>query len=331
MPNDRVRRLVATLIAAGFLAGAVPASAATTGIVAFGDSLSDDGNVAALLARIAPGVSAPGYSYLPSFSQRFTNGPTAVEVFAARLGVPLDDRAFGYATTGLGSPVPALPIPGLVTQVAGYVATNPVAAPGTTMFVFAGANDFLGGLGTASFDAASAVTTAVRNIVTAVGALGATGAESIFVANLPNLGVTPRAVNAGLAAPATQLSQAFNVALADALARNLPSTLASRLLVFDTFAATNAAYADAANLGFDPRLLATACWNESARTACSDADARFFWDDVHPSARVHAILGERFFAATVPEPSAWLLMLAGLGVMGGAMRGRRLRRSPRAA
>jgi phospholipase/lecithinase/hemolysin len=326
MPFDRVRLLAGGIVTAAFLATAAPASAATTGIVAFGDSLSDDGNVAALLTRLAPGVSAPGYSYLPSISQRFTNGPTAVEVFAARLGVPLDDRAYGYATTGLGAPVPTLPIPGLLTQVAGYVATNPVASPGTAMFVFAGANDFLGGLGNPSFDAPSAVTTAVRNIVTAVGALGATGAESIFVANLPNLGVTPRAVNAGLAASASQLSQAFNVALADALARNLPPTLASRLLVFDTFAATNAAYADAANLGFDPRLLASACWNESVRTACTDADARFFWDEVHPTARVHAILGERFFAATVPEPSAWLLMLAGLGVLGW-----RLRRSPRAA
>src|SRR6185503_12905630 len=72
-----------------------------TGVSVFGDSLSDGGNV----FTFSGGTFPP-----PPYAQRLTNGPTAVEVMAANLGLPLTpsllgvgNYAYGGAETGLGN------------------------------------------------------------------------------------------------------------------------------------------------------------------------------------------------------------------------------------
>src|SRR5688572_13095314 len=64
-------------------------------IVAFGDSLTDNGNLQAATNGMFPAA--------PYFDGRFTDGLVAVEVMASKLGVPLNNRAIAGALTGTGN------------------------------------------------------------------------------------------------------------------------------------------------------------------------------------------------------------------------------------
>ena len=46
---------------------------------------------------------------------------------------------------------------------------------------------------------------------------------------------------------------------------------------------------------------------------CADPDSYLFWDDIHPTAKAHKILGDAMFAAVVPEPQSLLLIALSLG------------------
>lgn len=63
------------------------------GVVVYGDSLSDNGNLYGAI-----GVPPPPY-----YMGRFSNGPVAAEYLANNLNVPLTDWAWGGATTGIGT------------------------------------------------------------------------------------------------------------------------------------------------------------------------------------------------------------------------------------
>src|SRR5271166_4970069 len=82
-----------------------------TGIVAFGDSLSDVGNT-----FIADGIPPPPY-----YQGHYSNGPIWLEYLANSLGVPAPtaslaggtDYAWGFAQTGPGyttTPLPSSPM-----------------------------------------------------------------------------------------------------------------------------------------------------------------------------------------------------------------------------
>ncbi len=67
-------------------------SATFDSIVAFGDSLSDKGNLYSLTGDTIP--PSPPY-----YQGRFSNGPVWVEDVAKYLGIPLADYALGGANT----------------------------------------------------------------------------------------------------------------------------------------------------------------------------------------------------------------------------------------
>jgi hypothetical protein len=70
---------------------AVPARAGViSSVIAFGDSLIDDGNTTLMPAR-------PLQPPAPYAGGRYTNGPTPTEVLATHLGVPLRSYAIGGA------------------------------------------------------------------------------------------------------------------------------------------------------------------------------------------------------------------------------------------
>lgn len=52
-----------------------------------------------------------------------------------------------------------------------------------------------------------------------------------------------------------------------------------------------------------------------AQTPCTSADRYLFWDEVHPTTAVHALLAAEALQA-VPEPAALLLMAPALGATG---------------
>src|SRR2546421_6579938 len=111
-------RALALLSIITLLIAASPSSAGPfTGIVAFGDSLSDAGNV---FLRTGGTIPAPPYG-----GGHFSNGPTWVEDLSVDLGLgPLrpflaggPDFALGSAGNGSSSPGPTSPASNVTQQV----------------------------------------------------------------------------------------------------------------------------------------------------------------------------------------------------------------------
>ena len=314
------------------------------GVYAFGDSLSDNGNIYAATYGLFPPA--------PYYQGRFSNGPVMVEDLAKGLGVSLHDYAWGGATSGTannlsgtsynGSVLPVLP--GLSQEITSYVGSNSLD-PNGLYTVWAGADDALALFATLSptstltqIEASAALTidTSTTNVTDAVSTLESHGARHILVLNMPNLGRTPRAltdnstVTPYASTAATLYSQGFNSTLASKLDTLQGSAgFNANIIQFDVFGAMNQVFANAASYGFTNLaqgcLYSTVCVSSSAVQ-----DTYAFWDDVHPTAHLHQILADEVLAA-VPEPAEWLMLLAGLGLLTVWGRGRGAGQGKRAA
>jgi len=299
----QTRRLaILTAFAVTLLAITLNANADSySAVIAYGDSLSDNGNL----------FAAIGYPPSPPyFDGRFSNGPVAVEQLAATLGVPLVDFAYGGATSGIGNFIDggnqttpgSLHLPGMQVELAGST-LPPGLAPTSLFLVWGGANDFLAG---------GSPTVAANNIVAIVDALQAEGATHILVPGLPNLGLTPEFL--ADPAAATAYTNAFNAALLAALPPGAS--------YFDTFAFLNGIEANPGAYGITN--LTTPCFDQAAMTVCSDPSHYLFWDDIHPTTSTDAFLAAQFDATvTTPEPSSILLFGSGLAAMAELLRRRK--------
>ncbi|WP_341645165.1 SGNH/GDSL hydrolase family protein [Thauera sp. SDU_THAU2] len=314
--------MIRILLLAATLLFAPLTHAAYTSMYVFGDSLSDNGNAYALSGGIWPAS--------PPYAEQFSNGPTAAEYLAGRLGIDLrpsvaggTNFAVGGATTGtqnynyeISSPAalpPALGQSGALAQVAGFAGSAPAFDPASSLFMlWAAPNDFFLALSQGT-DLLAAAGTAVSNLITSVGLLAGAGATDILVPNMPNLSRTPfgLSLDPQQQAALDMLSRGFNDALADTLdlARSglvpgIPDGL--RLMFFDTAAFLDEVISDAARFGFTD--VVTPC-----ATSPAGCDGALFFDAVHPTTAGHRLLADRFLAAlAVPEPSTGTLLLAAL-------------------
>ena len=304
-----------SLAAAALIALAQTASAGTYDrVFAFGDSLTDNGNF----------FAATGGTYPPPpyFNGRFSNGPVAAEVMAADLGAMLHDYAFGGASTGFfNADVPAGPLhfTGVLSQVAGFTAAPPPGATGSgaLFLVWAGANDFLNAT---PADVAAVGAAAIGNLATAAVNLYGVGARDFLFPLMADLGTTPqvRALGPGAAAFASFASLSFNGALQhnlELLGATLPG---SHFMFYDTFAEEHLVLDNAAFYGLTNTT--DACLTSTS--LCVDPSQYFFWDDIHPTSGVAALIGQGF-AAAVPEPASMLLAATGVLALIGLGRKRR--------
>lgn len=303
---NRIHRFVIALL---FTAASSLAFADYSSIIAFGDSLSDNGNA----YRISGGLIPPSPPY---FDGRVSNGPVAVEYMAEALrpGMTLVDYAVAGAKTGAaGGSDSAIGLngtglPAQVDMFADALAGAPADASALFM-VWGGPNDYL--------QPGLTPPQSVENIGGVISELYGLGARDFFVPNMPDLGRIPRFVgDAQLSADMSQISKTFN----DLLAReilDLDSTLVdARLIPFDTYGFFADALDDPAAFGFSDVTQACVasprCLADPALQATT-----LFWDFEHPNTLGHAFLGQAFAqVAVVPEPASVLMFVAGLGVIG---------------
>jgi phospholipase/lecithinase/hemolysin len=273
-----------------------------SGLVVYGDSLSDNGN----LYGVAAYPPSPPY-----YQGRFSNGPVAAEQLAAMLGVPLYDFAFGGATTGIGNYVDngtqttlgTFGLPGMQGEL---VLSAPILTPPLTttalFMVWGGANDFLVG---------GSISTAVANIDSIIATLQGDGAKYILVPGMPDLGITPDFYGN---AAATAYAQQFNLLL--------QASLPPGVTYADTFNLSRLLSTDPGAYGLtdstDPCLTTT--------SICSNPDQYLFWDGFHPTTAADTILAKDFAAAATPEPSS--ILLIGTGMSGLIVLVRNGRRKP---
>ena len=323
----KMRSSLLILTACPVALAAAPAAAQFDGLVVFGDSLSDVGNVEQVTALL-PGIpTTPGPFY---FDGRFSNGPNYVDGLAAGLGLgPVDNSlsggsiyAYGGARTS-GTPFPEnVVIQDVDDQIDLYLAANPFAGATDLFVVFAGGNDVVAALNGGS---ASDVQAAAQGLAGDIGRLYDAGARSILSPNLPDLGLTPRYRSDPAAANA--LSVAFNDALdaaLDDLELTRPDLELFRLDVFGLFndLVANPSAAGLVNVS-DPAAPGLFPGAESYDTSliAPDPNQYLFWDDFHPTAAGHARLADAALAV-IPEPASLASLVPAAGLLLRRRRGR---------
>lgn len=300
--------------------GAASAASPYTNIYAFGDSLSDSGNIYAISGGVLPTA--------PYFTGRFSNGPTWVENLAQAMSLNIgpavfpfgaqNNYAFGGAKAGGGTPID------LGAQVLSYLAKPGSADPNALYVIWAGGNDLRGATDFAS--ASAAISVALTGISNAMGALYLDGARHFLVGNMPNLGLTPEAQagGPGTVGLATTASVLYNTYFNGAMA-SLDALPGNDVRILDAFGLMNAIVSNPDPWGSFALLnVTTSCLQGSV--VCANPHEYLFWDSIHPADRGHELIAE--YALTVvgvPEPETYAMFLAGLGLLGAVARRRAMR------
>jgi phospholipase/lecithinase/hemolysin len=257
----------------------------------FGDSLSDNGNLAELLT--AEGKIPDGFPNPPSYHDSNTNGPVSVQLLAQSLGLNatpslwltgfkdpanlFDGPSFvpgtNYAVAGATSATPARVSINLLSQVGAYSGfVSDHADPNALYVVMIGGNDVRNAALGPIADANAAISDGVMAELAAISTLSSEGAKHFLVVNVPNVGVIPEfALDAPSLAPgATTLSQEYDEGLAAGLA-DLHLSAGATLTDFDLFGFNAGIAADFAALGFTNTT--EPCYSDAPLSAASTPDA----------------------------------------------------------
>ncbi len=266
-------------------------------IYAFGDSLSDAGNVYAATLHTVPAA--------PYVNGHFSNGPTWVEDLATQLGLPVlrpnlrggTDFAYGGAKTGpevLHSQNPT----DLPSQFVQFAITHPVPQPNALYTVSIGSNDVFDAISafpTSPEVAAADITQAVANEMSFIAALADDGARNVLVLNVPDLGDTPAAIAKG--PQGVQIASALSASYDAQLDTSLSALAAQdqlNLHVVDTYSLLNQGIADPAAYGFtnvsQPVWTGNLQGSGTLNAAGSAQNGYLFFDTIHPTAAGHKLL-----------------------------------------
>jgi phospholipase/lecithinase/hemolysin len=283
MKSKSVTRLLLILSAILTLSSAASRGSTFSAYYAFGDSLSDTGR----------NPATPAGSY---YNGRWSNGPLWVEYLSADLGLaynPSNNWAISGSTSS-----------NLLSQIAN-VPSSP--ALHTALFsVLSGGNDFLNNVTLGVNDSAWAlvVTDAVSNITLTVTTLYTNGAREVIVGNLPNLGQTPafNSAPAGYASYVDTKVSLFNNLLQSSMTNAMQKDPGLRVYLVNFNATLSNVLNAPTAYGFtvttngaleDPNLTDKSFNGPGANYV--------FWDTVHPTTKMHALIGAAAYAAVGVE------------------------------
>jgi phospholipase/lecithinase/hemolysin len=292
--------IIAATAALAMTAGNASAASPFSAIYAFGDSLSDVGNVY-LATNLATGGERPEPG-APYVGGQFSNGPVWVQDLAEMMGLPAltpsllngTDFAWGGATAGAG----AAAVPSLLDQV-GMFLSGKSRAPSNALYTISiGANDLFDILsGSAQPRDLSQI---AGDVAKAAQALELAGARRLMLFGVPNLGLTPMILTAGmrnLQTEASSLTRQFNEAVLGDIAAEAP-----RLAVYhiDAYGLSTDVIGDPGRFGFanvtDPCWTGEIAGYPGGGSLCSELKAvqnrYLFWDSAHPTQAAHRLVAE---------------------------------------
>ena len=320
---------------AAALAGLTTAASAYPfdGLYIFGDSLSDAGNNALVIGT--NGAQPISNSYIPSQPygppqglSQYTNANVWAYSFASEIGLgayaaPSLAGGGNYAYGGARTRMDGTPLnfpPSLKTQTQDYLAATGGTASASALYVVAGGgNDARDALEAVAADPGNAVSIIAAAAVSyafntgrIVDSLQAAGAQHIVVWDVPNLGITP----------AVSAEGSFASLLGNLVSKTMSNVLAKRMdgeagvTLFDFYALSTDWAADPGAYGF--ANVTDAC---GGIVGC-DPSTYAFWDGIHPTSAGHARIADAMFAAVVPEPETYALMLVGVAFVAWRVRRR---------
>lgn len=301
-------------VLAGLLASvaALPAAAQSrfTSLVVFGDSFVDSGNVQKL-AGIQQ-FQNQGY-----YNGRFTNGYDFTD-YIANYGFGATDGTLnsisgGYNYAFGGARMLGGLAPDIGAQVISYrldVALNRRTLDKTGLFVLqVGPNDIFAierGDFNGNPDAFTYIKKAIDNYLNQVKILNNLGVKNFLLTNAMDANV--------------QYNDYFQTKL-----NSLNLSAGTNVYQWNF-------YQELIDLSVHPERAGLASWDTTTKcintTNKPDCSNYFFFDDVHPTARVHAAVFESLNARfnlvsmPVPEPATWAMMIVGFGMVGASMRRR---------
>lgn len=259
------------------------------GIVVFGDSLSDSGNVFTATRHAEP--PSPPY-----FDGRFSNGSVWVELFAQAFGLEARPAAGGGRNYAVGGAKTGSGLDSLKNQASAFLALHSLDGlrQDDLFVVFGGGNDLSDAVG--SLDAASIVADAAGNIRDIIEDLARRGAANFLVPNLPNKGLSPAARDRGTPQEEQALSMAFNVALSAAL-DDVGPRLGVNIIRVNLFDLAQNVVATPAAFGFSNVTGPCLVEQGAGFTICEAPGSYVFWDHIHPTARGHELIAGAAIAA----------------------------------
>ena len=298
-------------------------------IVAFGDSLTDVGNVFSLTSSnpLYHPDPPPELGYV---NGRLTNGNNWVDDVASLLGLPDPQAslnggtnyAYAGAKSGLGTnarfpsptypPNPSLNVDRVGTQIDSYIVAHASFQSDQLVLLWAGANDLRDVVGPAD------ILTVVNNLDGEIRTLAAAGAATIVVPNQLDLSLAPFfSSNPVQQQQALLVVTTFNTLLAARLqALRSDPTLDVNIIGVDMFGLSHEVVANPGAFGFtnitDPVVTFVP---PNTFTIASNPNGYLFQDLIHPTAQFHQLIaGAVVDAIEVQEPGTFSLM--GLGLVG---------------
>ena len=257
--------------------------------VAFGDSLSDNGNLFAVSGQ----PPAP-------YNMRFTNALTWVEYLAGPLntaganslvgGLPLAPGNLDFAFGGSRTDTLATPGPGIATQIGGFAAFGGTFKPTDIATLWGGANDIFQGIPVAAATPATAIATmttitntAAANIAAEAQQLIGLGAKTIVVNNLPDFSSLPQFAGGPAAGLAAYSSSNFNSALAAKLAAVAAANPGVNIVSINAAQVFGAVIASPSLFGLTNTSQSCVAVLACVGGALSTQNQFLFWDAVHPT------------------------------------------------
>ena len=287
-----------------WLAPALAVAAPFSALYVFGDSLSDTGNLAAIRGEFPE----------PFYRNRVSNGPVAVDVLAARLGLSAEaslyliGRSAGGNYAVAGARADGNDLIDLTSQVVVFLAHQGNDAPADALYVvFIGGNDVRNARSERGAAAANAIIDAAAAAVADnVERLIRAGARSLLVMNSPDVGLLPetRALAQERSDPflprrATRLSQRYGAKLHRVLQRLQRKHPDVWLQEVDVYTASRLIAQQPARFGIDN--IVDACFSTETLmfhpgcAAGANFERFYFFDELHPTAKVHRLIGEGIY------------------------------------
>ncbi|CAG8529344.1 12198_t:CDS:2 [Acaulospora morrowiae] len=274
-------------------------------IVAFGDSLTDNGN----LWKMSNGTIPPGDSY---FQGRWTNGHVWVEFVESRLVAKLTDCAFGGALTeknlnGSKSEkfLSIYSVPSVKEQVEGILPNITKFPPQTTFTFWSGSYDYM-----KIFENNLTITPTdiIASIQNSVSLLSSSGARRFLFLNIPPIHRIPHYKSYNNLTRLRDLVEKHNILLNETIS-NITRSKRIQAQVFDVWGFAERVLSDPRKFGFKNTV--DSCLNKqefvngtglnkvtgqnvvsSSIKTCENPDEYLWWDDMHPTTKAHELLAK---------------------------------------